>query len=52
MMVRNADCAEFAVDIMPDLNRNIKGVLQVFNEDYQLILNFKENIEFDNSRCP
>ena len=52
IIVRTSGYAEFADDILPDMNGTIEGVLQIFNDDYQLILNFKENINFDNSRCP
>ncbi len=51
LLVRTSGFADFADDVVPNGNGTIKGVLQVFGNDYQLILNYPEDVRFNGSRC-
>ncbi len=51
ILLRTSGFADFANDVVPSGNGSIKGVLQVFGSDYQLILNFPEDARFSDTRC-
>ncbi len=52
IIIRTSGYSEFAGQTVPSDNGSITGVLQIYQEDYQIYLNFSENVNFDKDRCP